>query len=73
MAKTKQEPLEERARDLLRLKITGRGRTPNPFTEDFTKELQFLIDKGYVVQRGGTPKSLRYDVTFEGRKYAWEK
>lgn len=72
MATTTQKPLEERAKELLLWKITGKGRTPNPFakTEEIAEEIQFLIDRGYVVQRGGTPKSLSYEVTPEGRKYA---
>lgn len=70
-----QKPLEERAKELLRWKLTGKGRGPNPFseTEQIAEELQFLIDKGYVIERGGTPKSLRYEVTPEGRKYASRK
>lgn len=75
MATTTQKPLEERAKELLIWKITRNGKTPNPFAEleEFTEELQFLIDRGYVVERGGTPKSLSYAVTPEGRKYALGK
>jgi len=75
MATTAQKPLEERARELLIRKVTGKGRKPNPFTETekIAEEVQFLIDRGYVIERGGSPKSLRYEVTPKGRKYALGK
>jgi len=64
--------LEQRARKLLEWKIFGKGETPNPFvnTEKIAEELQFLIDSGYVISRGQTSKSLDYEVTEEGKKWA---
>ena len=69
-----QKPLEERARDLLRWKLTGEGRRLNPFSEAgrLIEELQFLISCGYVVKTGGTPKSLKYCVTSKGLEYTKE-
>jgi len=65
------QKLEERAKELLKWKITREGKAPNPFTETgkIAEELQFLIDQEYVIEMGGTPKSLRYEVTAKGREY----
>ncbi len=70
MAKAK--PLEERARELLKWKITSKVKAPDPFADfgQISEEIEFLANKGYVVARGETPKSLRYEVTPEGKKYA---
>ena len=67
-----QKPLEDRAKALLIWKLTKRGKAPNPFSETrkIAEELQFLTDRGYIVQSGGTPKSLDYEVTPKGRAYA---
>ena len=65
--------LEERAKKLLKYKITKKGRTPNPFTEDLTPVIDYLVKSGYVTKRGGNPVSLSYDVTPKGKKWAYGK
>jgi hypothetical protein len=67
------DSLEERARKLLRYKITREGEVPNQFTKDYVEEVCFLIEKRYVTKSGGTPKSLSYNVTPEGEKWATKK
>jgi len=65
--------LEETARQLLIFKIKGKGEYPHPFekAKECAEAIQYLIDKGYVIQTGETPKSLDYCVTLEGFEYAF--
>ena len=65
--------LEERAKKLLKYKITRKGEIPNPFTLGFVREVQYLLDHGYTIKMGGTMKYLRYEITLEGRKWAFAK
>lgn len=65
--------LEEKARGLLKYKITGEGEVPNPFSPEFLEEIQYLLNKKYISKSGETPKSLNYSVTPEGRKWALSK
>ena len=71
----KRKSLEERARGLLRWKITKKGETPNPFAniEERYQLIQYMLKNDYIIQRGETPKSLRYEVTPKGRKWALGK
>ena len=64
--------LEETARQLLSYKIKGKGEYPHPFekAKECAEAIQYLIDKGYVVQTGETPKCLDYHVTLKGFEYA---
>ena len=64
--------LEERAKELLRWKITKKGESPNPFSnlKKIYQEIQYLLKNGYVSKSGETPKSLSYSVTSKGRKWA---
>ncbi len=70
-----EESLEQRAKNLLRLKISGYVTRVNPFadSERVHQELSYLLDKGYVSRLGETPKSLGYSVTEAGRKWALQK
>ena len=70
--KTKQS-IEEAAEQLLIWKVKGQGEHPSPFreTELCEKAIQYLVDKGYVVQTGETPKCLDYRVTPEGLEYVF--
>ena len=75
-----EKSLEKRAKNLLRWKITKRGKIPNPFTQTakLVEEIQFLIDKGYIVDNGANSNTksaflLGYYITPEGRKYALNK
>ena len=65
--------LEERAKKLLRYKITGKGKIPNPFTPDFVEEVQYLVKKIYVAKLGENIKCLSYNPTPEGIKWAFQK
>ncbi len=62
--------LEKRAKKLLKWKITGEGEIPNPFTEDFLQEVDYLVKMRYATRNGETSKSLSYEVTPEGREWA---
>ncbi|MFH1311130.1 MAG: hypothetical protein ABIH65_01860 [Nanoarchaeota archaeon] len=63
-------PLEERAKELLKWKITKKGEMANPFRQNLIPEINYLVKNGYVTRSGETPKSLSYNVTPEGRKWA---
>jgi len=65
--------LEETARQLLSYKIKGKGEYPHPFekAKECAEAIQYLIDEGYVIQTGETPKCLGYHVTLEGFEYAF--
>lgn len=69
----KNKTLEQKARVLLRWRLTEKGETPNPFTPDFPEQINYLLDKKYVIKSGETPKSLSYHVTPEGKKWALSK
>lgn len=68
----KRSSLEEKAKELLRWKITKKGKAPNPF-EDIHERYQlikYMEKRGYIIKKGRTPKSLDYGWTPEGRKWA---
>ena len=63
--------LEERAKKLLRYRLTEEGEVPNPFTPDFLEQIQYLLDKKYIVKKPDkTSVSLSYAATPEGEKWA---
>ena len=67
-------PLEERARKLLKYKLTEEGEVPNPFTPDFLEQIQYLLDKKYIIRGSSeTSESLSYIPTPKGRKWALSK
>lgn len=67
-----QRALEEKAKKLLKWKISGKGKAPNPFEnpETLSAEIEFLVLNGYATRRGQTPKSLEYNITEKGKKWA---
>lgn len=70
--KTKQS-IEEAANQLLIWKVKGKGEHPHPFRETklCIEAIQYLVDKGYFVKTGETPKSLDYYVTLEGFEHVY--
>ena len=71
--KTKQS-IEEAAKQLLIWKVKGKGKYPHPFREAELcgKAIQYLVDKGYIIQTGETPKCLDYHVTLEGIEHVYD-
>ena len=67
--------LEERAKELLKWKITKEGKRPNLSTDSNKRgnELSYLLERGYVIRSGETPKCLYYSVTEAGRRWALQK
>jgi hypothetical protein len=65
--------LEQKAKQLLKWRLTEKGDVPNPFTPDFPEQINYLLDKQYIIKSGQTPKSLSYAVTKEGKKWALGK
>lgn len=64
-------PIEKRAKELLKFKLAGEPiNFSGPNISRISEEIDYLVDQGYLVQRGETPKSLRYDVTSEGMAWA---
>lgn len=70
MSNSTQKSLEDRAMKLLSWKVTGQGPTPSPFTQcrEITRLLDYLIGRGYVVEKGSDAKSLSYEITPDGLK-----
>lgn len=70
--KTKQS-IEKAANQLLTYKVKGKGEHPHSFRETklCVEAIQDLVDKGYFVKTGETPKSLEYPVTLEGFEHVY--
>ncbi len=73
--KARKKSLEEKAKELLKWKITGKGKIQDPFkdVEQRYELIQYMLKKDYVAKAGQTPKSLTYTVTPKGRKWAFGK
>jgi hypothetical protein len=75
MGESFRKSLEQRAGELLHLKINNKSDEPIPF-ENFEKtleEIEFLLERGYVQEVGNSLKSLDYMVTLKGYKFDKEK
>lgn len=71
---TKAKPsIEEAADQLLIWKVKGKGKYPHPIRKAklCSEAIQYLVDKGYVVQTGETPKCLDYHLTLEGFEHVY--
>jgi hypothetical protein len=72
----KKESLEERAKRLLKSKITGNYKEIgyDPLDIENLKEnvevIDYLVEKRYIIERGDTVKSFVYIPTPDGRKWA---
>ncbi|MFZ5954891.1 MAG: hypothetical protein ACOYT4_00540 [Nanoarchaeota archaeon] len=64
------EQIEQNALNLLDFKLEGNVKALSHMSaESFELALDFLLGKKYLIQRGQTAKSLRYEITLEEVDY----
>jgi hypothetical protein len=67
---TRNPSIEERARQMIIYKITGRGDVPNSLAYDFTQVMNYLTDHKYWRKIGGTEEKPVFELTPEGKTWA---